>query len=312
MSQVVIQGAQVGGFGLAGLLLIAWTPSVLVLIDAATFLLSALLIARFVRRRPAPSGDGQRRDAWWTHAFSDLKTSVRIVLCDPPVRLLTLLAWVTTGFAIGFEALAAPLSRDSGSAAWSVGVLLASEPAGTVLGALVMARVGSRNRSRTMRILALLGVAPFLLGLAKPPLAILIAIGFASGVGMSFHVLASTAFVALVAPEVRGRALGLVGTGLLVAQGIGVLLAGSLATVIDARVALGWLGILGSVGVIAVLIEGAGRSSKEWIKGSEQGPHPANARAATPSRSLAVPAVTNSWSLPTPPARWHGDLLPVP
>ncbi len=260
MSQVVIQIAQVGGFGLAGLLLVVWSPSVLVLIDAATFALSAFLIARAVRPRPAPSGDGHRPDAWWTHAFSDLKTSVRLVLRDPPVRLLTLLAWVTTGFAIGFEALAAPLSRDSGSASWSVGVLLASEPAGTVLGALLMAHVASRKRGRVMRLLALLGVAPFIFGLAKPPLAILIGIGFASGVGMSFHVLASTAFVALVAPAVRGRALGLVGTGLLVAQGIGVLLAGGLASVIDARVALGWLGILGSVGVVAVLMEGSSRS----------------------------------------------------
>jgi MFS family permease len=256
LSQIVTQTAQVGGFGLAGLLLIAWSPSVIVVIDAGTFVLSALVIARLVRQRVAPVGEGSHPDAWWTHAFSDLKTSVRIVLRDPPLRLLALLAWVTSIFAIGYEALAAPLSRASGSASWSVGVLLAAEPAGTVVGALLVARVPPRERGTVLRVLPLLGLAALIVGLTKPPLAILITIGFACGLCMSFHVLASTAFVERVAPEVRGRALGLVGTGLLVTQGVGVLLAGGLATVVDARVALGWLGVAGAACVAAVLIDG--------------------------------------------------------
>ena len=266
LSQIVTQIAQVGGFGLAGLLLIAWSPDVLLLIDAATFVMSAVLIARFVRRRTAPINDRSRRDAWWTHAFGDLRTSVRIVLRDPPLRLLALLAWVTSIFSIVFEALAAPLSRDSGSASWSVGVLLAAEPAGTVVGAILAARVPARNRGTAMRVLALVGLVPLIAGLAKPPLAVLIAVGFMCGLGMSFHVLASTAFVEAVAPEVRGRALGLVGTGLLVAQGCGVLLAGGLATGIDARLALGWLGVAGVVSVAAVLLDGRRSAAKSARK----------------------------------------------
>ncbi len=265
LAQIVNQIAQVGGFGLAGVLLIVWSPSVLVLIDAGTFVLSALVIARLVRKRPAPlsdDGEGSRRAAWWTHALGDLKTSVRVVLRDPPLRLLALLAWVTSIFSIGFEALAAPLSHDSGSASWSVGALLAAEPAGTAVGALFAARVPARSRGTTLRWMALLGLVPLIVGLTEPPLAILIAMGFACGVGMSFHVLASTAFMEQVAPEVRGRALGLVGTGLLVAQGAGVVLAGALATVIDARLALGWLGVVGTASVVAILVDGIRNDSR--------------------------------------------------
>lgn len=256
--QIIIQTAQVGGFGLAGLLLIALSPSILLIIDAATFVLSAVLIFRVINPRPAATGDPSTKpDPWWAHAFGDLKTSIQTVLGDRKLRPLALLAWSAASFSIGFEALAAPLSRASGTASWSVGILLASQPVGTVLGALLVTRIPSDRRPRAMGLLALLTVLPLVIGLARPPLAVLIVFGVASGLGMSFNVLASTAFVGEVAAEVRGRALGLVGTGLLVGQGIGVLVSGGLATAIDARIALGWIGVAGTGAVLTALIDGA-------------------------------------------------------
>ena len=259
-SQIVIQSAQVGGFGLAGVLLIAFSPSSLLIIDAITFLLSAALIARVIKPRPvAASNAATRRDAWWTHAFSDLKLSIRLVIGDPRVRPLALLAWASSSFAIVFEALGAPLSRASGSASWTVGILLAAQPVGTVVGAILVARLPAARRERWMRALALLTLVPLIFALLKPDLTLLLVIGVASGLGLSFHVLASTAFVNRVAPEVRGRALGLVGTGLLVGQGIGVLVGGGLATQMDARVALGWLGVAGTIAVLLALLDGVRR-----------------------------------------------------
>ena len=261
MTQITIQAAQVGGFGLGGVLLIAFSPSTLLIIDAVTFVASAALIARVVAYRPAADHGREDSEAptrptrWWHHAISDLRTSVRIVLRAPNVRPLALLAWSTATFAIAFEALGAPLAADSNSGSWTVGILLASQPVGTVAGALLAARIREPRREPIMKVLALVVVVPLIAGLLRPPLAALVGIGVVSGLGMSFNVLASTAFVRRVAADVRGRALGLVGTGLLVGQGVGVLVAGGLASAIDTREAVGWLGVAGTLAVVATLVD---------------------------------------------------------
>ncbi len=258
LSQILVQAAQVGGFGVAGVLLIGLSPRVLLILDAATFVVSAILVARGVRARPAAAASADTHAwRWWTHAMADVRLSVRLVLGKPGLRSLALLAWASSTFVIGFEALGAPLARATHSHAWAVGVLLAAQPAGTVVGAVLATRVPAPRRQSAMELLALLSLAPLLLGLGKPPLAVLIGMGLLSGVGLAFNVLASTAFVARVAPEVRGRALGLVGTGMLVGQGLGVLAAGWLATAIDARLAVGWMGVLGFAAVVFALIDGA-------------------------------------------------------
>jgi MFS family permease len=272
LGQIVIQAAQVGGYGIAGILLIALSPSVLLVADAASFFLSALLILRLLQWRPAAAldhdGQSDHRTAWWQHAFADVRTAVQVVLRSPRVRPLALLAWSASTFSISFEALGAPLARATASASWAVGILLASQPAGTVIGALCVARLPAKRRELGMTVLAVIALLPLVGALTKPPLLVLILLGLVSGVGMSFNVLASTAFVRRVPAQLRGRALGLVGTGLLVGQGLGVLLAGWLATAVDARTAVGWLGIAGTAAVLAVLFDNA-RSRRESIPSPE-------------------------------------------
>ncbi len=255
--QIVLQAAQVGGFGLAGVLLIGLSPSVLLGVDAVTFLLSAGLIARYIRSRPAADlAPDEAPAAWWTNAMRDARSAVRLVMRAPGLRSLVLLAWASSTFAISFEALGAPLARDSGAATWTVGVLLAAQPAGVVVGALLTARLPATARPRAMQVLAIFSMLPLVFGLLRPPVAVLVLLGFLSGVGTSFNVLASTAFVKRVAPEMRGRALGLVGTGLLVGQGVGVVVAGALASEVGARLAVGWLGTVGVLAVILALWDG--------------------------------------------------------
>jgi MFS family permease len=252
--QITIQVAQVGGFGIAGVLLLAWSPSVLLLIDAGSFLASAILIARLISYRPAAHvARTDRHTAWWKYAIPDVRTALDVVLGAPRVRSLAILAWSASLFTIGFEALGAPLARASGAGHWTVGMLLAAQPLGTVVGAIFVVRVRKDSRDRAINLLALLCVVPLIGGLLRPPLWILIVLGLLSGVGMSFSVLASSAFVQRIAPESRGRALGLVGSGLLVGQGVGVLLAGAIATGSDARTAVGILGVAGTGAVLIAL-----------------------------------------------------------
>lgn len=251
-SQITNQVAQVGGFGFAGTLLLAWSPSVLLLLDAASFVISALLIARLVSYRPAAHTPRipERHTAWWKHAFADARVSLDIVMRPRDIRGLALLAWAASFFSIGFEALGAPLARDAGSGHWTVGVLLAMQPLGTVIGAVIAVRIPRASRDRAINLMGLLCVAALIGGLAKPPLWILLVIGVLSGIGMAYAVLLGSTLVPRIAPEVRGRALGLVGSGLFVSQGLGVLLAGSIASVVDARLAVGILGVVGTAIVL--------------------------------------------------------------
>jgi MFS family permease len=254
-SQITNQVSQVGGFGVAGILLLAWSPSVLLLLDAASFVLSALLIARLVSYRPAAHvpRKTEQHTAWWKHAVPDARTSLDIVMRVPKTRRLALLAWSTCLFSIGYEALGAPLARETGSGHWTVGVLLAMQPLGNVIGAMIAVRIPQTSRDRATNLLGLLCVAALIGGLTEPPLWLLLVIGVLSGIGMAFSILLSAAFVQRVAPEVRGRALGLVSSGLFVGQGLGVLLAGSIASAVDARVAVGLLGVAGTAAVLVTL-----------------------------------------------------------
>ena len=126
LMQILIQVAQVGGFGLAGVLLIGFSPSVLLLLDTATFVLSAVLIARGITRRPAAAGPSGRPSEVVVSRIPDLRLSIGLVLGDPSLRPLAMLAWASATFVVGFEALGAPLARATNSAAWAVGVLFAA------------------------------------------------------------------------------------------------------------------------------------------------------------------------------------------
>jgi MFS family permease len=252
--QIIIQVGQVGGFALAGILLLAWSPSILLLIDAGSFVISAVLLSRLVSYRPAAHKErSERKTAWWRFAIADARLSLDIVMSARKIRSLAILAWSASLFTVGFEALGAPLARASGAGEWTVGILLATQPLGTIVGALLVVRIPRGLRDRAISLLAILCVVPLIGGLLQPPLYILLVMGFLSGAGISFSVLASYAFVQRIAPDLRGRGLGLVGTGLLVCQGLGVLLAGAIASVLDARLAVGILGVAGTVVVLLAL-----------------------------------------------------------
>jgi MFS family permease len=257
LSQICVQTAQVGGYGLAGVLLVALSPQVLLLADAASFVVSAALIARNVSARPAAAQrPASERPEWWRHAVGDARLGARFVMRTRSLRWLVILAWTTTVTTIGFEALGAPLARATGSASWAVGLLFAAQPVGVILSSLVVTRTPKDRRSTGIRLLALLSVVPLVLGLLKPPLAALLVIGVLSGCGAAFNVLASARFITSVPAEIRGRALAFVGTGILLGNGVGALVAGAVASSFDPRVAFGVIGAIGVVLVVCAEVDG--------------------------------------------------------
>jgi MFS family permease len=268
IGQVALQGAMVLGFGLGGILLLTATPRQLLALDAATFLASALLV-RAVAYGRVRALDPEEAAGGRASPLADLRTAASVVFADGRLRPLVLLAWFMSAAAIAPEALAAPYAAELGADSSAVGVLLAAGPVGNVVAGLALARIPERRRLILLWPLAVLATAPLVVCLVHPPLALVVALVGLSGAGTAYHLVAMVRFVTLVAPARRGRALGLVGTGLATIQGVALAAAGAAADAVGPSTTVGIAGIAGLVAAVAW-----GRSL-----------HPGPAGVARPGRS---------------------------
>ncbi|NKQ57409.1 MFS transporter [Amycolatopsis sp. K13G38] len=225
------------GLGGGGLLVTAVGTSWALAIDAATFLVSAVVVRCWVANRPAAAG---KQDSWFG--------SIRWVAGQRPLRVLIGLSWLV-GLAVVPEGLAAPLAHEMGESQHAVGWLLAADPLGFVVGAFLLSHyVSAEARTRLLGVLALGSVAT-LLGFAwKPNLtAALVLLMLAGAIG-AYIITVTATFSTWVPNEMRGGASGVYRTGLRVAQGVGVALGGAVAQATGS--AAGTVAIAGMAGVL--------------------------------------------------------------
>lgn len=222
------QAVQMFGFAAGGALIATLGPYRALALDAATFLASALILVSGVRRRPSASR-GDSKPSMWTMT----RAGAGLVFGDRKLRTLVLFAWLC-GFYVLPEGIAVPyaisLDQDLLPIPVVTGLLMAAMPTGTVLGAFLFSRfVTPSGRMRAMGWMAILSCAPLIGCAMKPPLAIVLALWVLSGIGGAYQLAANAAFVQCVPAERRGQAFGLVQSGLMAVQGIGILI-GGLAT----------------------------------------------------------------------------------
>ncbi|MFC3500319.1 MFS transporter [Micromonospora krabiensis] len=169
--QATQTASYVVGPGLAGLIAQAVGAVAALLLDALTFLVSAVGIARIRTRepRPAPTGPGRslRRE---------IADGLRFVARDPYLRVLTLFGAASNIGLVGYQAvLVVFLVRDVRLAPGVVGLLVAAMSLGGVVGALLATTVGRRlGTARAMLLAAVLtGPPALLIPLADPGPALL-------------------------------------------------------------------------------------------------------------------------------------------
>ncbi|TNC24669.1 MFS transporter [Amycolatopsis alkalitolerans] len=206
------------GLASGGFLVTAAGPSVALAIDAATFAISALALARWVSSRPAAdNGDG----SWFG--------AIRWVAGQHRLRVLLGLSWLV-GLAVIPEGLVAPLAREIGAPDQAVGWLLAADPLGFVLGVFLMSRyVSAQARKRALGVLAIVPTACLLVFSVRPDLVLSLVALAAAGAAGAYIVTVGASFITWVPNELRGGAGGLYRTGLRVAQGLGVAVGGAVA-----------------------------------------------------------------------------------
>ncbi len=255
LTNVSLQLAQVIGFVAAGVLVTALSPSVVLLLDAATFAVSALWLSIGLQRRPAPVEPTGQPSSVWREAGEGL----RLIGGSPRLVAIIGLLWTGTLFANIAEGIAAPLTDDLGGGAAALGVLLAANPMGVTIGGLVVARLlGTARSERLMPVLVVLSLAPVLLaglvalavGPGRGAFVLVVGLLFVAGLGASWTIPLNVAFVREVPPALRGRAFGVAVSGLYGVQGLGALGAG-LAT--ERVPAASVVAIGGGIGLVAVV-----------------------------------------------------------
>jgi predicted MFS family arabinose efflux permease len=208
------------GFAGGGLVVAGLGTSGALAVDAVTFALSALLLRFGLRHRPAsltPPGAGTSTSVWW----GQVRAGAALVWHDRRLRVLIALGWLAT-FTVVPEGLAAPFSDDVGSGVAGVGVLLAADPAGMVVGTLLLRFVPTAQRVRLLGLLAVGATLPLVGYAFSPGFAGAVVLLAVSGAFSAYQVTAGATFVRLVPDQRRGQALGFARSGLVAAQGIGV------------------------------------------------------------------------------------------
>ncbi|MGW5748472.1 MFS transporter, partial [Amycolatopsis sp. NPDC003861] len=227
LRNVTMQAAQLAGFAGGGVLIAALTPSAALGLDAATFLLSALFLVTGVRRRAAIAQ--AVRPAW----LATTGAGIRLIWRDPALRTLVALNWLA-GFYVVPEALAAPYAAGIGAGATLVGLLMAADPAGSVLGGFVFGKwIPERVQ---LRVLAWLGIAaglPLVVFVCRPGLVPSVVLLAASGLlATGYNITGTVTFMRRVPDEHRAQCAGVNSAGLITVQGVGAAAAGALADVL--------------------------------------------------------------------------------
>ncbi|MBP2351379.1 MFS family permease [Kribbella aluminosa] len=253
-NDMVVQFSQVLGFGFGGAVVVAVGTSGGLLLDAATFVLSAALVVFGVQHRPTPNSgqDGHGANAPATSYFRDLAAGFSLVARTPQLRTLVLLATIA-GFYVTVEGLAVPYAHEIGHGTTAAGFLLAASPAGAVLGMWLITKWQPEHRLRLLGPLAVLACVPLIFCIDGPSLPLSVALWALSGLASAYHLPTSAAFVQAVPDAQRGQAFGVASTALKSSQGIGILLAGLLADNWSPSVAVG---AMGAVGTCAALLAG--------------------------------------------------------
>ncbi|MFE5503458.1 MFS transporter [Amycolatopsis japonica] len=259
---ITIQTAQLAGFGGGGLVIGLVTPYWGLVIDAVTFVVSALLVSVGVRRRgPATTESSVKSRV--ARAFSG--EGAKELWQGKGIRVLFGLKMLA-GFAIAPEGLAAPLAVGLGAGSFAVGLILAADPIGSVIGSWIFTKwVPARRKTRIVGILAIASVVPLVFLFFRPSLPVCLAlIGLSGAFAAPYHLQAVALMARAVPDGVRAQVMGLTSTSLVTVQGIGIMLAGGLAQLTGPFVA---------VGVAAtVAVASAGPMAMAWKRAIATGP----------------------------------------
>jgi len=260
IGNMTFQISQIAGFVLGAGAVAMLGPNRALALDVLSFCLSATIIARWVKPRSAPPRETEARPSLLAVA----RDGTGLVFGNPVLRTLVFFGWLA-GFAVVPEGLAAPYAHALGGGPLTVGLLMAAMPAGTIVGTFAIGHLARpSDRMRPMGWLAMLSCAPLVVSLLHPPFWLVLPLWGLAGAGGAYQLAAAAAFGQALSASGRARAFGIAQSGLLAAQGLGILAGGALAQWLGPQAAVALAGLLGLV-LAAALATGWTRQHGEMI-----------------------------------------------
>jgi predicted MFS family arabinose efflux permease len=251
LDNFVASAGQVLGFGAGGLLLTVLSAREALLLDALTFVASALLIRLGMRHRPAAGSDEPA--GTWPDRLAGLTGGVRVVFGDRTLRAYVLLLWLGCAFTFAPEGLIVALTDEYHADSRTGGLLLAAAPVGAAVGTVWLTRLCAPARRRRLILpLALLSCAVLIPAALHPPLPVLVALLAVAGFANCYCVVLNPLFGRAVPDRYRARAFGVAVSGLCAGQGLAMLGAGFLAGFQAPTTVVAAGGLVGTIAVAAV------------------------------------------------------------
>ncbi len=252
------QIAQVGGFVLGGVI-VAWlSPSGALVVDAASYLLSCLVVGALLHA-------GRERAARAVHVTGAAgePAAWRWLWSQQVLRPLVGLAWLA-GFFVVPEGLAVPVALHLGGSRAEAGILLAAIPFGGAVGALLLLRaVPARRRRSVASAMAVLAGLPLLATAFWPPLPVVMFLWALSGLFAAYQVEVTTATIRRLPEQRRSELIGLLGAGLITAQGVGLIVFGLIAQALDPAMTVAAAGAAGSLCAAVLTTVGVGARRRD-------------------------------------------------
>ncbi|TYB95204.1 MFS transporter [Micromonospora sp. WP24] len=246
VDNICAQIVQVVGFAVGGSLVALLSLRGALLVDAGTFLLSALLIVIGVRSRPAPGPSP-------SPARRGRAAGLRVIAAHARLRAYVLVLWIGSSFTYAAEGLMAPLASQYGGGPGTVGLLLAAAPTGMALGGVALTRFcPPAARARLILPLAVLSTGVLTVVWLVPPLWLVLSLLVLAGAASAFAIPLNALFGRAVPAQYRGRAFGVAITGLAGFQGMAMVLAGLAADRWPATTVIGFSGLSGALLVLAI------------------------------------------------------------
>jgi MFS family permease len=207
---------------IAGVLVAVLGTTTVLYIDAATFLVSALIIARLLPAMPSLLQAGGRY-------LDEVREGIAFLRSNQLLVTILMAALVLNFFAAPFGGVFLPVfASDQDWGARSLGFLFSGFGAGMILGSVMFGAIGVRFKRRTWLLAALiyLGVMMALLSVASI-LPVAVGLTVLSGIALGIiNPVVGTVFLEQVPAELRGRVLGAMGALSMCASPLGMLVAG--------------------------------------------------------------------------------------
>jgi len=241
VSQVIERGSRLIGAPLAGFLIAVMGTANVLWLDAVSFFISAAIVGLLVavpRIKPQEVERGKY--------FDELADGMRFLVRDHLILAMVVTVMITNFLDSAFGGVIQPVYvKQVFGNALDLGLIIAANGGGAVLGAIVFGAIGHRlPRHATFVSMFMLTSLRFWIYALYPPLPLILAIVFIISIGAGpLNPIIGSVEYERIPPHMRGRVFGTITAGAWAAMPLGILLGGVLTEQFGVRPLLIALGV---------------------------------------------------------------------